>query len=226
MRILRMLTKPLAALALLAGLGMAAVLTVPVVAGASGASFPVMCNLSATVNFSPPLTQGGVQNGNSAAVETTTITGGTLSHCLSSDSLGAPTGGTFPTVTITTPATKLIGVKVNKVQQYATGYCPSFSSPTTVKSLKGMVMNVTWTGGAGGTSTFTVKSPALGLNSSGEAGFILSGKQGPGSYSQKALNQVTAFLDTPDSIVIANGCPGGASVSSASIDGTTSTAIL
>ena len=193
---------------------------------AAAPSFPVACNLSATVTFNPPLTPTGVQSGNSAAKETTTITGGTLSNCLSSDPAGAPTGGTVPTLTITTPATKLIGVKVNKVQQYATGYCPGFASSTTLKALKGLAITVNWTGGAGGSSTFTVHSPGAAVNQAGEVGFAFLGKQGTGSYSERALNQVTAFIDPTDSNALGSGCSGNQTVATATIDGTTSTAIL
>ena len=228
MYIRRNLWRAAGAFAVLLPVGLIAALEGPnLTAGAAPPpSFPVACNLSGTVNFSPPLTLAGVVSGNSGAVTTTTITGGTLSNCLSAASAGAPSSGTIPTLTITTPATKLVGLKVNKVQQYATGYCPAFAGTATLKSLKGLSITANWTGGAGGTSTFTVSSPSPAINFFAEVGFNFLGKMGTGSYAQKALNEVTAFLDPTSSEALGSGCSGHQTVTSAIVDPVHSVAVL
>ena len=202
-----------------------ATLTVPpMLAGAATPSYPVVCTMSATVSFSPPLTKAGTDTTNKAAVTTTTISNGRLSNCESAASAGAPTSGTIPTLTITTAAAK--GSKVDKVQHYTIGSCPDFASTTTLKSLKHLTITVSWSGGEGGTSTFVNKSAAAAVNSFGEVGFAFSSKAGPGSYSEKALDQITAYIDAADSTALATGCSANQTVSSVTIDPTHSVAIL
>lgn len=227
MRASRNLLRASVAGAILVSSGLVAALLGPsLIASAASPAFPVMCNVGATVTFSPPLTKTGVVSGNSAAVESVTIGSGTLSNCVSADPSGAPSSGSIPPVTFTTPATKLIGDKVNKVQQYAIGYCPGFASTSTFKSLKGLSVTVNWTGGQGGSSTFTDKSPSAAINSFSEVGFTFLGKEGGGSYAQKALNQITAYIDATDSTALATGCSANQTVSSVTIDPATSAAVL
>lgn len=221
----RILVRTAAALAFLIPSGLFAALEGPaLVAGAATAAFPVACHLSGTVTFTPALTKAGTITTNKAAVTTTKIMDGTLTGCLSSDGNGAPTSGTIPTLTIATPATKL--GKVNGVMQYAIGYCPAFASTATLKSLKGLMITVTWTGGAGGTSTFVDKTPGVVANTFNEVGFSFLGGLGGGSYSQKALNQITAYLDSTASGALATACTYGQTVAGATIDSSQSTAIL
>ena len=204
--------------------GLAAIAGPTMPAQAASPAYPVACKMSATVSFNPPLTKLGTDTTTKAAVTTTTISGGTLSNCLSAHPSGAPTSGTIPTTVITTPAIK--ATKVGKVQHYLIGSCPAFASTTTLKSLKGLAMTVNWTGGQGGSSTFTVKSPSPGINYSGEVGFVFSGKAVTGSYSEKALNQITAYLDAGSSAALASGCAANQTVTGATVDSSTSVAIL
>jgi hypothetical protein len=195
------------------------------IAGAAAPAYPVVCKMSATVTFSPPLTKSGTVTTNKAAVETTTISGGTLSSCESAAPAGAPTSGTVATTVIKSPATK--GSKVNKVQQYLVGYCPGFASTATFKSLKNLAISVNWSGGEGGSSAFTVKSPAAAVNNVGEVGFAFGGKAVVGSYSEKPLNQITAYLSpTSADTALATGCSSNQTVTTVSVDPTYSVAIL
>src|SRR5580692_11117357 len=142
-------------------------------AGASAPAFPVACKTTATLTFSPALTQGGTHTTNAAAVTTVTITAGHLAACLSAAPSGAPGHGTLPTITYTIPATKL--GKISGVNTYATGVCSSFAS-STLKALKRLALPVTWTGGAGGASVFTTKKVSPATNTDLEVGFALNGK--------------------------------------------------
>ncbi len=194
-------------------------------AGAAVPAYPVVCAMNATVTFSPTLTKAGTDTTNKAAVTTTTITGGSLTDCLSAASAGAPSSGAIPTTVIKTPATK--GAKVGKVQHYKIGYCPAFAGTATLKSLKNLVLTVHWTGGMGGSSTFTVKSPSAAINFFGEVGFVFGGKAVVGSYSEKSLNQITAYLAPPTvSTALSTGCAANQTVSGATVDSAHSVAIL
>ena len=103
MKIRRKLVHGALAFAFLVPAGFVAALEGPsLLAGAAGPSFPVVCNMSATVTFSPPLTLAGTDTTNPAAVTTTTISGVTLSNCLSSDPSGPPTSGSATVSPITT----------------------------------------------------------------------------------------------------------------------------
>ena len=208
----------------LPAVGIAAVTASTPVASAVASALPVMCKVSATVTFNPPLTKNGVDTTNKAAMNTATITNGQASACVSSDAHGAPTSGTFGPVTIKTAATK--GAKVNKVQHYTLGSCPGFASVATFKALKGLTLVVHWTGGAGGTSTFVNKTASAVADNVGEVGFALASKAGPGSYSEKALDQVTAFLDVADSTALASGCAANQTVHTVTVDVNHSTLIL
>ena len=92
-------------------------------AGASAPAFPVACKITATVTFSPALTQAGTHTTSPAAVTTVTISAGHLAACLSAAPAEAPGHGTLPTFTFKIPATKL------GQRNYATGYCPAFAGP-------------------------------------------------------------------------------------------------
>ncbi|HUY22634.1 MAG TPA: hypothetical protein VMV22_09860 [Acidimicrobiales bacterium] len=215
------------ALALAVPVACVAAVTVPALqAGASLApAYPVVCKMSATVTFSPALTKAGVDTTNKAAVTSTTISGGTLSSCISADPAGAPSGGTIATTTIKTPATK--SGKVGKVMHYLIGSCPAFAQAGTLKSLKNLALTVSWSGGQGGSSTFTVKKAEPAINDSGEVGFAFSGKAVLGSYSEKALNQITAYLAPPStSTALATGCSGNQVVTGATVDTSFSVAVL
>lgn len=205
----RLLTRTLAvAIAAIPVAGITALVEPMLGADAAVVAYPVMCNLSATVGFSPAMTPTGTDTTNKAAVTTTTISNASLQGCLSSDPHGAPSSGTVAgTVSVRTPGTKT--TKVGPTQHYATGYCPAFTSTDTLKSLKGLTLVVAWTGGAGGTSTFVVTKAFPAINLHGEIGFVLQAKQGPGAYSQKLINQITAYLDATDSLVLATGCKTG-----------------
>lgn len=193
-------------------------------AGASSApAFPVACKIAATVTFNPPLTMTGTVTSNKSAVTTMTITGGHWSGCLSAALATAPGHGTPLDQTINLPATALGS------RRYATGYCPLFSptnSLKTLKAFKGLAFYIAWTGGASGNSTFTTSSTATTTNADGELGLVFSGKQGVGSYSEKALNEITEFFDVTDSAALQTGCAGSLTVATATIDVTNSVGIL
>jgi hypothetical protein len=193
-------------------------------AGASTPSFPVACKISATVTFNPPLTLSGTQTTNRAAVTTTTISGGHLTGCLSAAPLGAPGHGTLPDLTVNTPATSL--GRIGGVKTYATGYCPAYSGTSSLKAFNHVVFTVTWTGGAGGFSTFTTKKVSVETNSDSELGLVFSAKEGFGSYTEKPLNQITLFFDATTSAAIDSHCSANQVVSSGTIDPTNSVVIL
>jgi hypothetical protein len=189
-------------------------------AGASAPAFPVACKITATVTFSPALTQTGTHTTNPAAVTTVTVSGGHLAACLSAAPTEAPGHGTLPTISFKIPAHKLAP------RSYATGYCPASTGSSTFKALKGLKLNVAWTGGAGGVSDFTTTKATLATNKDPEVGFVLSGKEVFGSYAEKSLNQITVFIDDADSAILNTGCSGAQTVSSATFDNSNSVAIL
>jgi hypothetical protein len=193
---------------------------VTVFAGASSPPFPVACKITATVTFNPPLTHTGTLTTNKSAVTTMTISGGHLSGCLSAAPATAPGHGSALDMTVNLRATKIA------TRSYATGYCPAFTGTGTLKALKGLVFDITWTGGAKGTSVFTTRKAAPASNTDGEFGFVLSGKEGQGSYQETSLNQITEFLDATDSAAVVTGCAANQTVSSATIDASNSVAIL
>ncbi len=206
--------------------GFALVGTPSIFAGASSPTFPVVCKATATgdVAFNPPLTKGGTLTTDRGAVTQTVISGGRLNGCLSAAPAGAPGHGDLPaTITISTPATSL--GRVDGARTYATGYCPDYDTAT-VKALKGLSFTVTWTGGENGSSAFTTTKATLATNTSGEVGFTLSAREGPGSYAETRLNQITVFFDATDSSALETGCSAAQTVSSATIDASNSVAIL
>jgi hypothetical protein len=201
-----------------------AVLGTPMMfAGASAPAFPVVCKVAGTVTFSPALTKAGTHTTNKAAVTTVTISSGRLSACLSAAPIEGPGHGTFPTTTIRLPAVS-VG-RIGGVKTYATGYCPAFESAT-LKALKGLKLDVTWTPSADGSSTFTTKKVTTASNKNSELGFVLNGKEGLGSYMEKSLNQITAFIDASDSSALTTGCAASQTVSSVTFDASNSVTIL
>jgi hypothetical protein len=194
-------------------------------AGASAPVFPVACKTAGTITFSPALTATGTETTNRDAVTTVTITSGKLTACLSGATVGAPGHGDIATATFNVPATSL--GTVDHVKTYATGYCPDFFTSPTLKDLKGLAFDITWTGGEGGTSIFTVKTAALTTNNASEDGFNLSAKStNLGSYAEKSINQITAFFDATDSAALTTGCSGDTTVGTATFDASNSVAIL
>jgi len=192
-------------------------------AGATAPTFPVACKITATLTFSPALTAAGTHSTTSSAVTTVTLSSGRLAACLSAAPSEAPGHGDFPTTIIRFPATKL------GTHSYATGYCPAFDGSPTSKSLKpfkGVALPVTWTGGAAGTSNFIVTKATAATNSDSEVGFVLAGKEVFGSYAEKALNQITVFIDKADSAILRSSCSGAQTVASATFDNANSVAIL
>jgi hypothetical protein len=193
-------------------------------AGASSSpAFPVACKITASVTFTPPLTMTGTITTSKSAVTTMTITGGHWTGCLSAASSTAPGHGIPLDQTISLPATKL-GSK-----RYATGYCPLFNATNSAKTLrafKGLTFNVTWTGGAGGASVFTTSKTATMTNIDGELGLVFSTKQAAGSYTERALNQITEFFDATDSAALLTGCASSQTVTTATIDVANSVGIL
>ena len=160
---------------------------------------------------------------NKNAVTTMTITAGHWSPCLSAASSTAPGHGIPLDQTVSLPATNLGS------RRYATGYCPLFNatnSAKTLKAFKGLTFNITWTGGAGGTSVFTTSKATTMTNVDGELGLVFSGKQALGSYSEKSLNQITEFIDATDSAALLTGCASSQTASTATFDVANSVGIL
>jgi hypothetical protein len=206
------------AIGLPAGLTMA--LTVPPLA-ASGAAVvdPVMCNVSGTATFSPPLTNSGTNTGK-GSVETVTLQQFTESNCLSGSASGAPSSGSIGDTVIKVPATK---VGAGKTAQYLTGYCPGFSSTASLKALKKISITTSWNGGEGGTTGIVTKKASEAFNSAGEGGFSIVAKYSSGSYPMKVV-QLIVYLTTSETVTLAGGCSGTA-VDSISFDGATSTVL-
>ncbi len=200
--------------------GFAVLGTPAIFAGASAPAFPVACKITADLAFSPALTKAGTHTTSAAAATTVTISSGRLAACLSAAPAGGPSHGTLPTLTVKIPATKL------GPRSYATGYCPGFISAATLKALKGLKLDVAWTGGEKLTSDFTVTKAAAATNTTPEIGFTLSGKEVAGSYAEKALNQITVFVDQADWAALDTGCSANQTVSSATFDNGNSVAIL
>jgi len=207
-----------AALVVAVGGGLAATLVGPAsVAGAAGVQDPIMCNVSGTATFNPPLTQAGSNTGK-GSVETVTLTGFTESNCVSSSSSGAPTGGTIPATSIRVAATK---VGSGKATQYLTGYCPGFASTSSLKALRKVTLTSNWSGGEGRSTQIETKKAGIATNNLGEAGFAIVGKFITGSYPLKPV-QITAYLTAAESTALAGQCATGP-VSSITFDGSTST---
>jgi len=183
-------------------------------AGASAPAFPVACKITAALTITPALTQTGTHTTNRAAVTTVAITGWKLASCLSAAPIEAPNKGSLPDIgiTYTIPATKL--GKINGVNTYATGYCPSFAA-SSLKAMKGMKFDVTWAPANLGSSDFTTTKVTPATNSDTEVGFALDGKEVFGSYEEKSLNQITLFIDKPDSLILNAGCSGAQTVGTA-----------
>ena len=96
----------------------------------------------------------------------------------------------------------------------------------TLKPFKGLTFDIMWTGGAGGTSVFTTTKVSTTTNSNGELGLVFSGKQGVGSYAEKALDQITEYFDATDSSALLAGCASAQTVTSPTFDQSNSVAIL
>ncbi len=208
-----------AAVAVAIPLGIGAAIVGPTLASAGGVQDPVMCNVTGTASFSPPLTHTG-ENTGSGSVETVTLSGFSETHCLSSSSSGAPSSGTFATTSIHIAATK---VGSGKTAEYLTGYCPGFASSNSLKALKNLTLTTSWTGGEGATTAIETKSPTIAANDIGEAGFAISAKYESGSYAAKVV-QAILYLTSSETGTLGGGCPSG-SVSSITFDGATSTVL-
>ncbi len=197
--------------------------TPSIFAGAAQPEYPVACNVSGTVTFTPALTMTGTRTTNPAAVTTVSISAGKLAACLSAAPDEAPNRGDLPAAplpTFTIPATKLAP------RSYATGYCPGFDLAA-IKALKGFKFDVTWTQGTGGTSDFTTTKAASATNKDSEVGFSLAGKEAADNpYFEKSLNQVTLFIDAADSAILSSGCSADQTVSTVTFDKNNSVAIL
>ena len=193
-------------------------------AGAAAPQFPVTCRVSGTITFNPPLTQAGIHTTNRTDVTAATITGGKLTGCLSAAQSTAPSHGDIPTMTVNLPATNL--GRINGVQTFATGSCPAFNSTATLKVLKRVIFDIAWTGGAAGTSVFSTKSATPANNVDAEIGFNFVGREVQGSYAERALNQITLFIDATDSAALQTGCSAAQTVSTVTIDSANSVATL
>ncbi len=208
-----------AALAVAIPLGIGAAIVGPTLASAGGVQDPVMCNVTGTASFSPPLTHAG-ENTGKGSVETVTLSGFSESHCLSSSASGAPSSGTLATTSVSIEATK---VGSGKTAEYLTGYCPGFASPNSLKALKNVALTTTWSGGEGNTTAIETKSPTIAANDLGEAGFAISAKYESGSYAAKVV-QAILYLTSSETGTLAGGCES-TTVSSITFDGTTSTVL-
>ena len=194
-------------------------------AGATTPAFPVTCKVGADITFTPALTKTGTHTTNRAAATTVAITSGKLSGCLSGASAGAPNKGTF-SATISLPATS-IG-RIGGVKTYATGYCPAFTQASTLKAVRKLAFVVAWTKGEAGESVFTTKQVISATNNElpPEYGWILSGKEGLGSYAQRSLNQFDLYFDGTDSAALQTGCSASQTVGSATFDSSNSVGTL
>jgi hypothetical protein len=188
-------------------------------ASAAGIQDPVMCNVTGTASFNPVLTHTGTNTGK-GSVETVTLSGFSMSHCLSSSASGAPSSATFSTTSVNIEATK---VGAGKTAQYLTGYCPGFASTNSLKALKNLSLTTNWSGGEGGTTTIETKTPTVAGNSGGEAGFAIVAKYETGSYASKQV-QAIIYLTSAETANLGGGCASG-SVSSITFDGATSTVL-
>lgn len=202
--------------------GFAVMETPSIFAGASVPAFPVACKITATLTFSPTLTAAGTHTTSAAAVTTVTIASGHLAGCLSAAPIEAPGHGDLPTLVVKFPATKL------GPRSYVTGYCPAFdgTSTKTLKAFKGLTLPVTWSPAPEGSSKFVVTKATPATNSDSEVGFALAGKEVFGSFAEKALNQITVFIDKADSAILRASCAGAQTVSTATFDNANSVAIL
>jgi hypothetical protein len=213
----------LGAVAVALPLGFAAAVAGPQLASAGVVYFPITCALSGTVTYSPALSTTGTISTNPLATENTSVTA-SLSGCLSSNTIDAGTTTGSATLNISTPPVK--GSLLNGIGKgnYATGRCSDFASAATLKALKGLSLNVTWSNqglGALGFTQFLGKGGIVASNgSTGEAGFEITTAYVAGDYLVKA-GQATAFLNNTGAI--ATCATGGPSVSSSTIDGAVST---
>ena len=93
--------------------------------------------------------------------------------------------------------------------------------------MKGLTLDVTWTGG---------EKLHVGLHRhEGDGGHqhdtgdrlrAARAKRCSGSYAEKALNQITVFVDKADSASLRHGCSADQTVTSATFDNSNSVAIL
>lgn len=190
------------------------------IAGASAApAFPATCRISATVSFNPPLVAGGL-SGPSEPNEVATVDNISLTDCLSSNGIGAPTSGTAAPVTITTAPAK--AGKINKVKQFNTANCGSFASTTTLKELKHFSLTISWSGNSGtGQTLVSTKKATAAVGPGAEVGFLLSGPA-TGDYATKVGQSVAYVANDANGVNLLSGCAGGP-VSSITIDSATST---
>jgi hypothetical protein len=162
--------------------------------------FPITCAVHGTVNYSPALTQLGT-NSTSANNENTTISGASVTGCLSSNAIDG--GTTTGTVTIGAITSAPVKFKLGKTTFYSTGQCAAFGSPATLKAIKGIGnITTTWAGNGdpGGTTVVFAKSGSIYANSeTGEAGFNVAATFVSGDYTVKSA-QLTAFLDNSGAI--------------------------
>jgi hypothetical protein len=155
------------------------------------------CKIGGTISFSPPLTPGG---STSIKKEVTTVSA-TFSSCAG----GMPVGST--------PSVKVKPVKIKTAKGAAGGTCASFTSNASTTTLK---VKVNWAGEK--PSKFDVVGLNPGANLESEVGFTGSFTVS-GSYG--GSGSLGVYLTTASSNAIAT-CGGGTSVSSLSIDSSTS----
>ena len=103
---------------------------------------------------------------------------------------------------------------------------PAFTQTSTLKAVRKLAFEVTWTKGEAGDSVFTTKQVTSATNSDIEYGWILSAKEGLGSYAEKSLNQFDLYFDATDSAALQSGCSASQTVSSATFDSTNSVGTL
>jgi hypothetical protein len=159
---------------------------------------PVNCTgVSDAVSFNPVLSMTGTPGPKTATGQ---VTFGALSLTGCTDSLGNSGTGTGVPNTLTTTASK---VGKGKSATYATGYCPSFLSAGTGKTLKKLVITINWGGGLSGSSTFNIKKAGA-ASLSPEIVFQLNGKVS-GAYAAKKA-QLLAGISVPDTTNIEANC--------------------
>lgn len=195
--------------------------------GALASHYPVVCQLSGGMSFTPPLSSDpqNAPPGNVGAVQVS----GTLTNCLYAGGDPAPTEGTFG-VTVNTAPYKVVYQSYPKRYYDYLNDCAAFS--TILKEIKKTDITVTWTGGQGGTTTIGPMSSATPTaNQIGEEQITLvgGGRSATGNYASSPIVQLSMSLDndgiTTSPASINDDCSGG-SIAAVSFDSATSVGML
>jgi len=166
--------------------------------------------------------------------ETVTITDITLGGCLSSNTVGTPSSGSIPDMTFSVPP--VYATNVGAIKEYDQSDCANFpGGKAFLKVLGKQGITAHWLGQPAlwGGLGFTIVKPLGGVaasNGGSELGFTLPGRASGGVLGGDYADSATAIAgfvsNVGDGANLNAQCSGDTTVTSVTLDATTSTAQL